>query len=377
MSRYFPLTMMTFRTVVALTVVTLVTCHSPGSISAHELERTAVFVAFHEDGTYVIDVLNDPGWLLDRVEPLSGLPPLGRLELGARTARLATLTSTFAERVGLYFDDVRVNVTAEYIPPDPEEPYDPDDPPLGTMRLQGQVPPGTRTFQWSYSLVIDPYPMLIQTGEGEHITSWVSGECVSETFVLAALRPPTRRQVFETYLGLGFTHVLPRGLDHIFFVISLFMLSTRLRPLVAQVTTFTVAHTITLGLTIYGVLSLPSNIVEPLIAFSIVYVAVENLVTNELTPWRIVLVFGFGLLHGMGFAGVLADLGLPRSEFLTALLSFNLGVEGGQLAVVAMMFIAVGWFRHKVWYRQVTVVPLSVLIASAGVYWTVTRIASR
>ena len=79
----------------------------------------------------------------------------------------------------------------------------------------------------------------------------------------------------------------------------------------------------------------------------------------------------------MGFAGVLADLGLPRSEFLTALLSFNLGVEGGQLAVVAMMFIAVGWFRHKVWYRQVTVVPLSVLIASAGVYWTVTRIASR
>lgn len=368
---------MMLRTAVTLTVVTLVVVHSSGSIAAHGLERTAVFAVFHEDGTYEIDVLNDPDWLLDRVGPLSDLPPLERFEVSARTARLAMLTSTFAERIGLYFNDTRVDVTAKYIPPDPEQPYDPDDPPMGTMRLRGQVPPGTRTFRWSYSLVIDPYPMLIQMGGGEYITSWVSGECASETFVLSSLRPQTRRQVFETYLGLGFTHVLPRGLDHILFVVSLFLLSTRVRPLVAQVTTFTVAHTITLGLTIYGVLSLPLNVVEPLIAFSIVYVAVENLVTNKLTPWRIVMVFGFGLLHGMGFAGVLVDLGLPRSEFLTALLSFNLGVEGGQLAVVAIMFIAVGWFRHKSWYRQAIVVPLSVLIASAGVYWTVIRITSR
>ena len=184
----------------------------------------------------------------------------------------------------------------------------------------------------------------------------------------------TRLDVVTTYLGLGYTHILPRGLDHILFVIGIFLLSTRLRPIVMQVTTFTIAHTMTLGLTIYGVLSLPSNVVEPLIALSIAYVAVENLVTSELKPWRLALVFGFGLLHGMGFAGVLADLGLPRSEFLTALVSFNLGVEVGQLTVIAGMFLAVGWFRDRVWYRRVAVVPLSIGIATIGVYWTVTRL---
>ena len=363
-----------FRRIAVILLGALAVFQLGGGLSAHELERTTVFVTFGDDGTYLIDVMNDPNWLLARVEPFSGLPPSGRLDPGARDQRLAQMTDTFAERVNVYFDDVRVDVTAEYLPPDPSLPNDPDDPPLGTMRLQGQMPEGLRTFRWSYGYIIDPYPLLIQAGDGEWVTSWVNGEYDSETFELAALRPPTRWMVVQTYLRLGFTHILPKGLDHILFVIGIYLLSTRLRPIVAQVTTFTVAHTITLGLTIYGVLALPSRIVEPLIALSIAYVAIENLVTSELKPWRIALVFGFGLLHGMGFAGVLADLGLPRSEFLAALLSFNLGVEGGQLAVIAAMFLAIGWLRHKTWYRQAAVVPLSVLIACVGVYWTVTRV---
>ena len=179
----------------------------------------------------------------------------------------------------------------------------------------------------------------------------------------------------RTYLHLGYTHILPKGLDHILFVIGIFLLSTRIKPMLVQVTTFTVAHTMTLGLTIYGVLSLPSTVVEPLIALSIAYVAIENLVTSELKPWRIALVFTFGLLHGMGFAGVLSELGLPRSEAMPALMSFNLGVEGGQVTVIAAMFLALGWGRHKEWYRRVAVVPLSLAIAAVGLYWTVTRIA--
>ena len=115
------------------------------------------------------------------------------------------------------------------------------------------------------------------------------------------------------------------------------------------------------------------RVVEPLIALSIAYVAVENIVTSELKPWRLALVFGFGLLHGMGFAGVLAELGLPRGEFAAALMSFNLGVEGGQLAVIAGLFAALGWARHAPWYRRAAVVPASLGIAAVGVYWTVTR----
>jgi hypothetical protein len=182
--------------------------------------------------------------------------------------------------------------------------------------------------------------------------------------------------VLRQYVVLGFTHILPKGLDHIAFVLGLFLLGTALRPLLVQVTAFTLAHTITLALTIYGVVSLPSSVVEPLIAVSIVYVAVENILTPRLTPWRPVVVFAFGLLHGMGFAGVLGELGLPRSEHLTALVAFNVGVELGQLAVIGGAFLLVGLrFRRRPWYRRRVVVPASAAIALLGLYWALERTA--
>ena len=135
------------------------------------------------------------------------------------------------------------------------------------------------------------------------------------------------------------------------------------------------AHTITLALTMYGVVSLRSSVVEPLIAVSIVYVAVENVLRPQLSPWRVALVFAFGLLHGMGFAGVLSQLGLPRSEFATALLSFNAGVELGQLSVILLAFLLLGLpFRQETWYRRRVVVPVSLAIAAVGLFWAVQRI---
>jgi hypothetical protein len=174
---------------------------------------------------------------------------------------------------------------------------------------------------------------------------------------------------------LGFTHILPNGLDHILFVLGLFLLSTSLRSVLAQVSAFTLAHSITLGLTLYGVVSLPSTIVEPLIALSIVYVACENLFTSDLTPWRLALVFGFGLLHGMGFADALARLNLARAEFLTTLVSFNVGVEAGQLSVIAaaaLVVLAVRVPRSD--YRRLVVRPCSVGIALTGAFWVVERL---
>jgi hypothetical protein len=124
------------------------------------------------------------------------------------------------------------------------------------------------------------------------------------------------------------------------------------------------------------VFALSATIIEPLIAASIVYVAVENMLTARLHVWRVFIVFGFGLLHGMGFAGVLQEVGLPRAEFLTGLISFNLGVELGQLAVILLAFLAAGlWFRDRPWYRRRIVVPASALIALVGLYWTVERVA--
>lgn len=344
-----------------------------GVAGAHELELTEVHVTFESDGTFRVEVMNDPGWLLMRVEPFSGLGLSGRLDPPDRDDRLAEMEPTFAEWVHLYFDGERAPASATYLPPAEGGPTAADGTLLGTMRLDGRVPPGAEAFSFAYGLVMDAYPLLIRDRGDEVVTYWNVGEYETEPMMLGELTPPTRWEVVGTYLGLGFTHIVPKGLDHILFVAGIFLLGTRLTPMLAQVTTFTVAHTITLGLSMVGVLSLPARVVEPLIALSIAYVAIENLVTSELKPWRLALVFGFGLLHGLGFAGVLAELGLPRGEFAAALMSFNLGVEGGQLAVIAGLFAVLGWARRAPWYRRAAVVPLSLAIAAVGVYWTVTR----
>src|SRR5437867_7695479 len=160
------------------------------------------------------------------------------------------------------------------------------------------------------------------------------------------------------------------------FVLGIYLLSGRARSVLWQVSAFTVAHSITLGLSMYGVVAVSARIVEPLIALSIAYVAIENIFLSELKPWRVALVFAFGLLHGMGFAGALKELGLPRSEFVTALVTFNMGVESGQLAVIGAAFLCVGLHcRRRPWYRRIVVVPASVLIACMAVYWTVERLS--
>lgn len=183
-----------------------------------------------------------------------------------------------------------------------------------------------------------------------------------------------RTEIFSLYLNLGFTHIIPLGLDHILFVVCLFMLNPKLKSVIWQATAFTIAHSITLALAMYGYLAPPSSIVEPMIALSIFYVAMENILTEKLKPTRILVVFLFGLLHGMGFAGVLTELGLPSQQYATALISFNLGVELGQLAVIAACWALVGvWFSQKEWYKKRIIIPVSAVIGMIALYWTVER----
>ncbi len=180
---------------------------------------------------------------------------------------------------------------------------------------------------------------------------------------------------FIDYVVIGFEHIVPKGLDHILFVLGLFFFSLKLRPLLYQVTAFTVAHTVTLALAVLGYVQLPASLVEPLIAASIVYVAVENILLSRYRPWRTAVVFAFGLLHGLGFASVLGDIGLDPARFITGLIGFNLGVEFGQLAVIAAAFLTVGiWFGRKDWYRPVIATPASAAIAVVGGYWFVERV---
>ena len=185
----------------------------------------------------------------------------------------------------------------------------------------------------------------------------------------------SRTEIFGTYLQLGFTHIIPLGLDHILFILSLYILEPRLKPVLTQATAFTVAHSITLGLAMYGLIRPPSQIIEPIIALSILFVALENIITDRLNPWRVAIVFGFGLVHGMGFASVLTGLGLPAKDYIGSLISFNVGVELGQVAVILLAWALVGrWAANKSWYRQRVVVPASVVIGLVAAYWTVERV---
>ena len=179
---------------------------------------------------------------------------------------------------------------------------------------------------------------------------------------------------FLTYLRQGFLHVVPRGLDHILFVLGVFFLSRKWRPLLAQVTTFTLAHSITLFLATLGYVHVPGRIVEPVIAASIVFVALENIVRPRYTPWRLLVVFAFGLIHGLGFAGALNDLHLPPPSLAAGLVGFNVGVEGGQLTVIAAAFLATYWVREPSRYRRYVVIPGSIVIAAMGLWWTATRL---
>jgi hypothetical protein len=180
---------------------------------------------------------------------------------------------------------------------------------------------------------------------------------------------------FRRYLALGFHHILPLGWDHVLFVAGLVLGSgRRLRSLLWQLSAFTLAHTLTLALGALGLIVLPRGFVEPLIAFSIAYVAVENLFQRRDPRRRLLVVFAFGLLHGQGFASALSETGLPHSAFVVALLSFNVGVELGQIVVVLALSALLLPLRDPARLFRYAVRPGSLAIAAIGVVWGVQRL---
>ena len=189
-----------------------------------------------------------------------------------------------------------------------------------------------------------------------------------------ALEKAPVNDVVWFYFKMGIAHIVPLGYDHILFVISLCLLNTKIKTILWQATAFTVAHTITLALSMKGIIKLPAEIVEPLIALSIMFVAIENILVNELKVWRVAIVFMFGLVHGMGFASALNEIGLPRNKFFTSIFSFNIGVEIGQVIVITLVFLLlIIPLGKKSWYKKGIVYPLSAIIALIAAYWTIQR----
>jgi hydrogenase/urease accessory protein HupE len=199
--------------------------------------------------------------------------------------------------------------------------------------------------------------------------------------VLTEATQPTTLQVVGLYLGAGTEHILI-GYDHIAFLIAIVLWADRLWPVVKLVTAFTIGHSVTLSLAALDIVRIPSSIIEPAIAASIVYVATENFFSHDVQKrWRDT--FGFGLVHGFGFASALQEFGIPRNALVPALASFNVGVEIGQIAIVAAVVPllvvfdslasrSVGGSRART-RPPVAVYALSAVIIVLGGYWFLER----
>src|SRR5687768_6826070 len=327
-------------------------------LAAHPLSTFGVRLKV-SGGTVTAIINADAAPLIGKLEALAttksdGGEPLVRIRQQVDLIRSLSFVMADTTRVALTPDTVRTNGDGQ-----------------AEITLTGTLPDNARVISWHSRLIYGAYPLSVSHGsDAVESVFWLQGSEGSPVVPVRASSPSVA--TFTGYAGLGFVHILPGGLDHILFVLGLFLLTPRVRSLLAQVTVFTLAHSVSLGLGMFELVTLPSSIVEPLIALSIAYVGVENLFQRTLSSRRLWLVGAFGLLHGLGFAGVLSAISLPPAQWLPALAGFNVGVELGQLAVLALAGAAMfAWTRWVAdadqWIRR----PASAAIALMGVFWVV------
>jgi hypothetical protein len=344
---------------------------APGA-GAHEIGTTSVRLTRQSSGPWTATITTAPQGLLNKLEVESGTPRSARLDAVQLLQRLKAQSASLASHLDLRFDGRPCPLTISIARL--EAPADITRAAFVILdAICSSAPPNAKAVSWNDDLVYSTYALTLDQ-EGVSTTVWIDAGASASLPLDGGAR--TRAGVIAEYLVLGFEHILPKGFDHILFVLGMFLLTRSARPILIQVTSFTLAHSLTLGLTMYGVVSLPPKIVEPLISLSIAYVAIENLFTPRVTPWRPAVVFAFGLLHGMGFAGVLRELRLPRADFLPALVSFNAGIELAQLTVIALAFACTHavWQHGPRWYRARIVVPASAAIAVTALAWTMQRV---
>jgi hypothetical protein len=377
-----------------LVLLTILLCSIKPAL-AHPALFTSAHVYIQRDGRYQLFTSFDLlAFALQKTSLEIGDPPMNALLDGppATLARkIAEARTNFTYNLKLQTDQgdaVISNLTFptlkevnEWKAPEGK----PRLPVVASVEVDGRLPDDASQIRFQFPVFLGTVILTVDLPGGAVYDEPIDAGSISSVIALHLQRsgsatpplsesPLTWRQVWSRYIVLGIKHIIPEGTDHICFVLGLFLLNTRLSFLLWQVTAFTLAHSITLALSLYGVVQSPASIVEPGIALSIVFIAVENLTTNKVGYRRLVVVFGFGLIHGLGFASAIKETGLPKRDFLSALLGFNLGVELGQLIVIAAAFMSVGWFRGCPGYRRWVVIPASLLIALIATCWFVQRI---
>lgn len=354
--------------------------------SAHQVD-TVELEFLQSDGKWKLEGLLDIAYMLPEVRGVEGAPPLYRKDVMAASPAEQERLVREAEKM------MRKLLKLEYngrelkwdirFPDFEKKPLilPPEEGGWALMRAEITTPalpgPGDFSAFWKDELQSDLYIIFEEGTDMPNIFPISSGmSAVLLKVPQGENQPsttPTSTAQTENWIISGFRHVVPLGLDHLLFILGLFLLAPRLKPLLGQSLLFTLAHSITLALAVFGLVSLPSRPVEILIAASIAWIGIENLLVRKLKPSRLYLVFGFGLLHGLGFAGVLLEkLGnLEGKDLALPLIGFNIGVELAQLSVLAIAAIIL-WPLQK-WTNKIQLGG-SALIALAGLFWMFERI---
>ncbi|WP_022977878.1 HupE/UreJ family protein [Nevskia ramosa] len=357
-------------------------------LQAHLLNMTKVQLNLGADGTVVVDLSLD---LTRAAEGGAGYYQFSRSATPLTDAALAPLLGRLAMAIDVQLDGAAIplQVSEVRLPSAlPEAEFlSPVAWPMTEIQLRGSLPAnagGALQLRFDPAFAFEePIALTLQRPDnGGRMTRWLVAGQLSPLFPLQASAVPVATvsepawQTLARYLRFGFLHIIPRGLDHMLFVVGLYLGTRKLRSLLVLVTTFTVAHSLTLILASFGALRVPASVVEPLIALSIAWIGIENLRADRdrASRSRVLMVFAFGLLHGLGFAAALKELGLPPSNFVGALLSFNVGVELGQLAVIALaLLLTFRWRQHES-YRRWIVLPGSLAITVLALLWAGQRL---
>ncbi len=366
------------------------------SAQAHEIEPSIVDFVYNKEGYYQMSIsLNMEAMLAEigsehddtsESDNVDKYLRLRKLDATALANEFDQFSPNLLNGMTLSFDGKPQSLTI--LDMDIPDVGDPELVRESRVHFAGLIPQTTKNMQWQWDkrfgnavirIATDGNPELYSSflidGKASDIIE-IGGDCSKKNAEKSGgcLEQTSAWDSFTNYIKVGFDHIVPEGLDHILFVVGLFLLSTQLKPLLIQITSFTLAHSVTLALGIFGIVKISPSIVEPLIAASIIYVCIENIFADKLSKWRPILVFLFGLLHGLGFASVLGDFGLSQSNFISGLLGFNIGVELGQIAVILACFALIGfWFGKKEWYRSRITIPASIIIALIAVYWLLER----
>lgn len=383
-------------------IITLL-CALIGLSSANAHQVDSVELEFlHTDGKWKLEGLLDIAYMMPESRGVEGAPPLFRndvMDAPIAVHKRITEQAEATMRKLLILDYNGKTIPWEIRFPDFEsEPLvlPPEEGGWALMKAEITTDvrpgPGRLTASWHDDQQSE---LIVIVEEGDEIGLFPISSGMSEVLLTVeggegnpSSSTPTRTKQAENWIKNGFGHVIsrdffqailelraPEGLDHLLFIVGLFLLAPRWKPLLGQSLLFTIAHSLTLALSIFGLISLEPRLVEILIAASIAWVGIENLFVRELKRSRLVLVFGFGLLHGMGFASMLRDRleGLSGKQLTMPLVGFNVGVELAQITVLAIAFLIL-WPLQK-WKLKVHLVG-SVFVAFAGLFWMAERISA-